>query len=253
MDHQGLIAITGTKGVDRAVPAAQVSLACCDLLRQLLTPEPDRRITLSRIMRHPWFVRDAPPGLLELNSRLLRRDRSRRATVRRSRQSCLRRDPLRSGHCGLGTLDADRRSRTPLFLVDSASVCCSIAHLVELTATETAGSARTAAHHLGAEHEACHGRALGEPRGLRSPLMVDLPLCRLRWCTQRSREIVGLARHCGADYDPALLKPTPLPKGAEVGGTLPYPGSLLSSRRQDSHSRACRRREWTGQQVTWGV
>jgi len=54
-----------------------VSLACCDLLGQLLTPEPDARITLSRIMRHPWFVKDAPPGLLELNSRLLREDRSR--------------------------------------------------------------------------------------------------------------------------------------------------------------------------------
>ncbi len=39
---------------------------------------------------------------------------------------------------------------------------------------------------------------------------------RLRWCTQRSREIVGLARHCGAGYDPAVLKPTPLPRGAEV-------------------------------------
>ena len=56
-----------------------MSLACCDLLGQLLTPEPDARITLSRVMRHPWFVRDAPPGLLELNSRLLRQDRSRHA------------------------------------------------------------------------------------------------------------------------------------------------------------------------------
>ncbi len=56
-----------------------MSLACRDLLGQLLTPEPDARITLSRIMRHPWFVRDAPPGLLELNSRLLRQDRSRHA------------------------------------------------------------------------------------------------------------------------------------------------------------------------------
>ena len=56
---------------------AQVSMACCDLLGQLLTPEPDQRITLSRIMRHPWFVRDAPPGLLDLNSRLLSKERSR--------------------------------------------------------------------------------------------------------------------------------------------------------------------------------
>ena len=55
----------------------QVSLACCDLLEKLLTPEPDRRITLSRIMRHPWFMKDAPAGLLELNSRLLHQDRSK--------------------------------------------------------------------------------------------------------------------------------------------------------------------------------
>ena len=54
-----------------------MSLACCDLLQKLLTPEPEQRITLSRIMRHPWFVRDAPPGLLALNSRLLRQDRCR--------------------------------------------------------------------------------------------------------------------------------------------------------------------------------
>ena len=42
-------------------------------------------------------------------------------------------------------------------------------------------------------------------------------LCRLRWCTQRSREIVALARHCGPSYDPAVIKPQPLPPGAEVG------------------------------------
>ena len=54
-----------------------MSLSCCDLLEKLLTPEPEKRITLSRIMRHPWFVKDAPPGLLELNSRLLHQDRSK--------------------------------------------------------------------------------------------------------------------------------------------------------------------------------
>ena len=39
---------------------------------------------------------------------------------------------------------------------------------------------------------------------------------RLRWCTQRSREIVALARHCGPSYDPDVLKPQPLAPGAEV-------------------------------------
>ena len=68
-------------------------------------------------------------------------------------------------------------------------------------------------------------------------------LRRLRWCTQRSREIVSLARHCGTDYDPAVLKPTPLPRGAEVHKSccFRHGGRMASA--------ACNWRTCTGQQV----
>ena len=74
----------------------QVSLACRDLLEQLLTPEPEERISLSRIMRHPWFLKAAPPGLTTVNDLLLSQDRRKCA-------------PLRSWLCGSLACSAEGR------------------------------------------------------------------------------------------------------------------------------------------------
>jgi serine/threonine-protein kinase SRK2 len=47
------------------------SPVCLDLLQAMLTPNPAERITLPAIMQHPWFVKDLPPGLHEMNDHLV--------------------------------------------------------------------------------------------------------------------------------------------------------------------------------------
>ena len=39
--------------------------------RQILVAEPSERITMAEIQRHPWFVRDLPEGVAQMNSALL--------------------------------------------------------------------------------------------------------------------------------------------------------------------------------------
>lgn len=41
-----------------------------DLLGRMLVKDPGQRITMPGIMAHPWFQKNMPPGLLELNSRV---------------------------------------------------------------------------------------------------------------------------------------------------------------------------------------
>lgn len=48
-----------------------VSPECQDLLRRILVAEPERRITMEQIQRHPWCLHDLPEGVSELNSKLL--------------------------------------------------------------------------------------------------------------------------------------------------------------------------------------
>ena len=48
-----------------------VSPECQDLLRRILVAEPERRITMEQIQRHPWCLHDLPEGVAELNSKLL--------------------------------------------------------------------------------------------------------------------------------------------------------------------------------------
>ena len=48
-----------------------VSAECQDLLRRILVAEPERRITMEQIQRHPWCLHDLPEGVAELNSKLL--------------------------------------------------------------------------------------------------------------------------------------------------------------------------------------
>ncbi|KAK9830625.1 hypothetical protein WJX81_006668 [Elliptochloris bilobata] len=55
----------------RLPPNKVVSDECKDLLRQILVAEPSERITMAEIQRHPWFVRDLPEGVAQMNSALL--------------------------------------------------------------------------------------------------------------------------------------------------------------------------------------
>lgn len=40
-----------------------VYLDCRDLIKKLLNPDPDRRITLEEIMKHPWIAEGRALGL----------------------------------------------------------------------------------------------------------------------------------------------------------------------------------------------
>ncbi len=53
-----------------------------DLLKELLEPNPKRRIPLQCVLAHPWFLRNLPPGYTRLNEALLVRRWQRRAPRR---------------------------------------------------------------------------------------------------------------------------------------------------------------------------
>jgi len=44
---------------------------CTDLLTRLLEVDPDKRITVQQILKHPWVVQDLPEGMANLNVNLL--------------------------------------------------------------------------------------------------------------------------------------------------------------------------------------
>ena len=48
-----------------------MSPLCEDLLRRLLTPDPEQRLNLAAAMAHPWSRAGMPPPLAALNGRLL--------------------------------------------------------------------------------------------------------------------------------------------------------------------------------------
>lgn len=50
---------------------SQVSPLCEDLLRRLLTPDPDQRLSLAAAMAHPWSRAGMPQPLAALNGQLL--------------------------------------------------------------------------------------------------------------------------------------------------------------------------------------
>ena len=54
----------------------EVSKACQDLLSHILVPDPARRITIAEIQRHPWYCKDLPPGVAEMNDHLVGRPAS---------------------------------------------------------------------------------------------------------------------------------------------------------------------------------
>ena len=48
----------------------KVSRECRDLLSKILVPDPTKRITIPEIQRHPWYLKDLPPGVAEMNDSL---------------------------------------------------------------------------------------------------------------------------------------------------------------------------------------
>ena len=48
-----------------------VTPECQDLLSKILAADPEQRITLSEVQKHPWFTKELPPGVAEMNDRLL--------------------------------------------------------------------------------------------------------------------------------------------------------------------------------------
>lgn len=68
--------------VEYSLPAhAVVTPECRDLLGQILVADPERRISLSDVQKHPWFRRDLPPGVADMNERLLSDPSSYRSTA----------------------------------------------------------------------------------------------------------------------------------------------------------------------------
>uniref|UniRef100_A0A7S3QM01 Protein kinase domain-containing protein n=1 Tax=Dunaliella tertiolecta TaxID=3047 RepID=A0A7S3QM01_DUNTE len=56
--------------VDYAVPShIKLSDDCKHLLRSILVADPAKRITIGQIYRHPWYTKNLPPGVVEMNNR----------------------------------------------------------------------------------------------------------------------------------------------------------------------------------------
>lgn len=58
-----------------------LSPECTDLLTRLLEVDPDKRITVHQILKHPWFVQDLPAGMANLNLSLLQVPMSHQSTT----------------------------------------------------------------------------------------------------------------------------------------------------------------------------
>lgn len=51
-------------------PHVRVSSECRDLLKRILVPDPLKRVTVDDIQQHPWYTKDLPPGVREMNDNL---------------------------------------------------------------------------------------------------------------------------------------------------------------------------------------
>lgn len=47
-----------------------ISAECADLLRRILVPDPNKRLTIPQIQDHPWYLKDLPSGVKEMNNDL---------------------------------------------------------------------------------------------------------------------------------------------------------------------------------------
>ena len=58
--------------VEYALPShVVVTPECQDLLSKILAGNPAQRISLREVQKHPWFTKELPPGVAEMNDRLL--------------------------------------------------------------------------------------------------------------------------------------------------------------------------------------
>ena len=48
-----------------------MSADCRNLLSRILVADPGARMTVPHILAHPWFLRGLPPGVAEMNDRLV--------------------------------------------------------------------------------------------------------------------------------------------------------------------------------------
>ena len=55
----------------RGLRLVQVSAECQDLLRGMLQPDPGQGLPLTAVLRHPWALRQLPPGYSALSDVLL--------------------------------------------------------------------------------------------------------------------------------------------------------------------------------------
>jgi len=50
-------------------PHLKLSADCQDLMSKILTADPAKRITIDGIFHHPWYTKNLPPGVIEMNKR----------------------------------------------------------------------------------------------------------------------------------------------------------------------------------------
>ena len=50
----------------------RVSSECKDLITRILVVDPDRRLTIPQIQRHPWYSKGLPPNVIKMNDDCLR-------------------------------------------------------------------------------------------------------------------------------------------------------------------------------------
>jgi len=63
--------ITRILKVEYTIPSyVKISDECRDIMTRILVADPDTRITVQGIKQHPWFLRDLPPGVAEMNNHL---------------------------------------------------------------------------------------------------------------------------------------------------------------------------------------
>lgn len=54
------------------LPGIPVSAECKDLLSKVLVGKPSRRYTIQQIQQHPWYLKDLPPGVTQMNNECLK-------------------------------------------------------------------------------------------------------------------------------------------------------------------------------------
>lgn len=51
-------------------PQVKASKECRAILSRILVAQPTKRITIPEIQRHPWYLKDLPPGVVDMNDNL---------------------------------------------------------------------------------------------------------------------------------------------------------------------------------------